>query len=138
MVETNPKEMSSNSLLLYEFKIAPKISADEFGDLFIECVEQTLTDLLGAKVREAVLDYFARYDPLTRADIPGHSRELSMLLDKTFGKGGITIEKCIIRRLYALLEWEYKETSNFNFSNQVEEARAYWKTSQEDVIRLNP
>jgi hypothetical protein len=56
-----------------------------------------------------------------------------MLLDKTFGKGGITIERHILRRLYAILEWEYKETSNFNFDFklQLEEARARWKTSQD-------
>lgn len=110
-----------------------KISADEFGHLFIECVEQTLTDLLGAKVREALLDYLARHDRLARADVPEHPRELSLLLDKTFGKGGITIERRIMRRLYAILEWEYKETSNFNFSNQLEEARARWKTSQDAI-----
>jgi hypothetical protein len=131
-LETDPKEMVA-SLSLYETRIAPKIGADEFGHLFIECVEQTLTDLLGAKVREALLDYLARHDRLARGDIPGHPRELSMLLDKTFGKGGITIERHIIRRLYAILEWEYKETSNFNFDFklQLEEARARWKTSQD-------
>ena len=131
MVETSPKEMGSNCSLLYEVQIAPKISTDEFGDLFVECVEKTLTDLLGANVREALLDYLARHDRLSRGDILGHPRELSVVLDKIFGKGGITIERCIIRRLYAILEWEYKETSNFNFANQLEEARARWKTSQD-------
>lgn len=129
-LEANLKEMCSNRLLLCELKLAPKTSADEFGDLFVECVEQTLTDLLGTKVREVLLDYFARHDRLAIGDIPGHPRELSMLFDKTFGKCGIMIEKCIMRRFYALLGWEYKEASNFNFSNQVEVARACWKTSQ--------
>jgi hypothetical protein len=129
MFEINPKEMVS-SLSLYETKIAPVISADKFNHLFIECVEETLTDLLGAKVREAVIDYLARHDRLARGDMPGHPRELSMLLEKFFGIGGITIERYIIRRLYAVLEWEYKGTSNVNFSNQLEEARARWKTSQ--------
>jgi hypothetical protein len=109
----------------------PKTSADEFGHFFIECVEQTLTDLLGAKVREALLDYLARHDRLSRGDILGHPRELSILLDKIFGKGGITIERHIMRRLYAILEWEYVETSNFNFSSQLAEARERWKTSQD-------
>jgi hypothetical protein len=131
MVETNPKETGPNRPSLEEIKTAQKIGAHKFGDLFIVCVEQTLSDLLGAKVREALLDYLARHDQLPRADIPGHPRELAMLLDKTFGKGGITIEKYIIRRFYASLEWEYKETSNFNFSNQVEEARDYWNTFQD-------
>jgi hypothetical protein len=131
MIKTKPKEIGPNSSSLYESKIASKISADEFGDLFVECVEQTLTDLLGMKVREDLLDYLARHNRLTRTDLPGHAGELSMLLDKTFGQGGITIEKYIIRRLHAILECENKETSNFNFSNQVEEARAYWKTSHD-------
>lgn len=108
----------------------PKIGAADFGSLFIECVEQTLTDLLGAKGREAVLDYLARNERLARGDIPRHARELSMLLGKTFGKGGIVIEKRIIKRLYALLEWEYKETSSFNFASQVNEAEARWKKSR--------
>ena len=109
-----------------------KISADEFGHLLVECVEQTLTDLLGPKVREGVLDYLARHDRVSRADIPGQPRELSMLLE-TFGKGAIVIEKHIIRRLYAILECEYKETSNFNFANRLEEVRACWKKSQDAI-----
>jgi hypothetical protein len=110
-----------------------KISADEFDHLLIESVEQTLTDLLGARVREALLDYLARHNRLARHDIPEHPRELSILLHKALDKGGIEIERCIMRRLYAILEWEYKETSNFNFANQVDEARASWKTSQDTI-----
>ena len=102
----------------------PKISAEEFGHLLIESVEQTLTDLLGTKAREALLDYLAREYRLARADIPRHPCELSRLLEKTFGKSGTRIEEYIMRRLYAFLEWEYKETSNFNFANQVEEAKS--------------
>jgi hypothetical protein len=128
--ETNPKEIASSSPL-DKTKIVTKSSVEEFDQLFIECIEQTLTDILGAKVREALLDYLARHDRLTRGDIPGHPRELSMVLDKTFGKGGTTIGRSILRRLYAILEWEYQETSNFNLSSQLEEARARWKTSQD-------
>jgi len=109
------------------------MSANEFGDLFIECVEQTLTDLLGTKAREAVLDYLARQKRLTRGNIQDHPRELSILLDRTFGKAGITIERSIVRRLYATLEWEWKETSNFDFSSQVDEARA--RTMSQNSVR---
>jgi hypothetical protein len=131
MIEKNSMETGSNRSSLYESNNPPKTSTDAFGVLLIECVEHTLTDLLGAKVREALLDYMARQDGLTRADIPGHPRELSMMLDNVCGTGGITIEKYIIRKLYAILKLEYKETSNFNFSNQVEEARACWKASRD-------
>lgn len=111
----------------------PKIRETEFDHLLVECVEQSLTDLLGWKVREALLDYLARHDRLARAEIPEHPRELSMLLHKTLDKGGIEIERCIMRRLHAILEWEYKETPNFNFANQVIEAKARWKTSQDTL-----
>jgi len=105
-------------------KTNPKISADEFDLLLIESVEQTLTDLFGTKTREALLDYLARHDRLGRADIPGHPRELSRMLEENFGKSSISIEEYIMRRLYSLLELEYKETSDFNFANKVEEAKA--------------
>jgi hypothetical protein len=120
-----------------KLKTNPKISADEFGHLLIESVEETLTDLLGAKAREALLDYLAREDRLARAEIPLHPSELSRLLEETFGKSGIRIEQYIMRRLYAFLEWEYKETSNFNFANQVKEARASWKTSQDTIANYS-
>ena len=107
----------------------PESSVDEFGHLFIECAEQTLTDLVGARVREGLLDYLARHARLARAELLEHPRELSMLLERSLDRGGIEIEKCIMRNLYAVLEWEYKEPSNFNFVNQVEEARARWKTT---------
>jgi len=109
--------------------------ADEFEHLFSECVEQTLTDLLGAKVREALLDLLERHDRVGRNDMLGHPREVSMLLHEMFGKAGITIERCIIRRLYASLKSEYKGTSdlNFDFKLQLEEARACWEKSHNAI-----
>jgi len=111
------------------FETNPWEDRDEFGHLFVECVEDTLTDLLGARVREGLLDYMARHSRLSRAELPDHPIELSKLLKKSLDRGGIEIEKCIMRRLYAVLKWTYKESSDFNFANQVEEARAHWKTA---------
>jgi len=102
---------------------------DEFSYLFSECVEDTLTDLLGSRVREGLLDYMERQARLDRADLLEHPSELSKLLRETVESGGIEIEKCIMRRLYTALGWNFKESSNFNFPDQVEEARAHWKTA---------
>jgi hypothetical protein len=129
-------KMSTRTLLSPVLEVAsgkletnPESSVDEFGHLFVECVEQTLTDLVGARVREGLLDYMARHARLARAEMLEHPRELSVLLEKSLDIAGIVIERCIMRNLYAVLGWEYKETSNFNFANQVEEARARWKTA---------
>ena len=105
-------------------------NSEEFEDLFTECVEAALTDLLGSKAREALLDYFERQGRFARDDILAHSREVTMLLRKAFGTGGITVERCIITRLYAALNWEYNPTSQFDFKAQLEEARRRWDASR--------
>jgi len=107
----------------------PRVNTDKFSHLFVECVEDVLTDLLGARVREGLLDYMARYARLARTDLLEHPSELSKLLEKSLDRGGIEVEKCIMRRLCAILEWKYEEPSNFNFADQVEEARGNWKTA---------
>jgi len=105
-------------------------SLEEFEDLFNECVGQTLTDLVGSKGREALLDYFERHGRFGRDEILGHSGEFTILLSKAFGIGGITVERCIIMRLYSALNWDYKRTSQFDFKAQLEEARRRWEASR--------
>jgi len=111
------------------FETNPWEDRDEFGHLFVDCVEDTLTDLLGARVREGLLDHLAREARLARTDLLEQPSELSRLLKRCLGRGGVETEKCIMRRLYSVLKWSYKESSDFNFANQVEEARAHWKTA---------
>ena len=133
MIETDPKGRDCNSRTVCETKTAWKINANKFGkfdNLLIECIVQTLDDLLGATVRDGLLNYLDRHGEFTRADMFEDPHQLSMLIEKTFGKGGIPVERHIIKRLCASLEWEYRESSNFNFSDQVEEARKYWRASQ--------
>jgi hypothetical protein len=105
-------------------------SKDEFEHLFNECVEEALTDLLGPKVREALLDHLERHDRFARDDLSGHPHQLASLLEKTFGKGGVTIGKYVIRKLHASLDWEYYENSHFDFELQLEKARTRWEKSQ--------
>ena len=108
-------------------------SKDEFEHLFDECVEQALTDLLGPKVREALLDYLERHDRIARDDLLTHPQELTTLLERTFGKGATTIAKYIIRKLHATLDWEHYENSHFDFRLQLEKARTRWERSQHTI-----
>ena len=106
---------------------------DEFEHLYNECVEQALTDLLGPKVREALLDYLERHDRFARDDLVAHPHALTTLLERTFGKGAITIEKYIIRKLHASMDWEYYENSHFDFRLQLEKARTRWERAQHTI-----
>jgi hypothetical protein len=82
-----------------------KTGVPSFDDLLLDSIEQSLTELLGIKVREAVFGHLARNSLLTRSDVSRNPAKLSTLLRKVFGRGQITIEKHIVRRLYAHLHW---------------------------------
>jgi predicted house-cleaning noncanonical NTP pyrophosphatase (MazG superfamily) len=105
---------------------------DEFERLFLECLQDALTDLLGVKGREALLDYLEREHRLARSEILSHQRELSVALANTFGIGAMSIEKCIIRRVYAMLNWNFNAASHFDFGLQLEDARKRWRESHHD------
>jgi hypothetical protein len=104
--------------------------SEEFEDLFNECLEEALTDLIGRKGCETLLDYFERQGRVAKDDILAHPEELTMLLNKAFGTGGLTVERCVVTRLYSALNWDYKPASQFDFKAQLEEVRRRWETSR--------
>lgn len=108
-------------------KLEPKTDVPSFDDLLLDSIEQSLTELLGTKVREAVFDYLARVSLLARSDVSRNPAKLSTLLGRVFGRGEITIEKRIVRRLYTDLHWQYQDSLNFDFQTQVEVARRSWE-----------
>ena len=97
----------------------------KFEDLFADCVEQGLTDLLGVGVREALLDYLARHDRIAREDIARHPREFSEMLETALGEASVRIERYIIRKLCATLNRKFDVTEHFDFGFQIHEARRF-------------
>lgn len=98
-------------------------SGNTLDALLFECIDETLTDLLGRLTKEAIYDYLERNCSLARNEIPGHLDDFFNLLEKTFGKGSKTIGKVIARKLYAKLEWEFEEIPNFGFVDYLERIR---------------
>jgi hypothetical protein len=88
-----------------------------------ESIDEALTDLLGSRTREAVYDYLERNCSLARNEIPNRLDAFFKLLNETFGKGGSTIGKVIVKKLYAKLGWEFVEIQSYGLMDYVETVR---------------
>ena len=67
--------------------------------LLLESLDQVLDDLLGKTVREAFYDHLERKYYIGREDVPKRLGDFLLILERTFGKSGKTIERTIARRL---------------------------------------
>ena len=95
-----------------------------FDAMFLECLDEVLTELLGAKVVRAVYETWLRSLSLARNDIPMHQDRFLAALEVTFGKAGNTIAKAVLRRAFTKLGWKLEEMSDFTYPNYVELMRA--------------
>jgi hypothetical protein len=71
--------------------------------LLLESLDDVLDDLLGKQVREVFYDHMERNYYIGREDIPKRLGDFLLILERTFGKSGKTIERTLARRLCAKL-----------------------------------
>ncbi len=96
-------EKSVPSLL--ELLTSRGVSADkkDINRLLLEALDEVLDDLLGKRVREAFYDHLERNYYIGREEIPNRLGDFLLILERTFGKSGKTIERTISRRLCSKL-----------------------------------
>jgi hypothetical protein len=99
-------EQIGNVSSLRELFYSKGVSSDkkDINRLLLETLDDVLDDLLGKKVREAFYDHMERTYYIGRANIPERLGDFILILERTFGKGGKTIERSIARRLCTKLE----------------------------------
>jgi hypothetical protein len=100
----------------------------------VDSIDTALTDLLGARTREAVYDGLARELSLAREDIPAHLNEFREALRTAFGDAASTIESFIARRLYATLRWQFIDVAGFGLNEHF----ALVKGIAERAKKMNP
>lgn len=71
--------------------------------LLLESLDEVLADLLGKQVRETFYDFLERNYYIGREDIPRRLGDFLLILERTFGKSGKTIERTLAKRLCAKL-----------------------------------
>ena len=107
-----------------ETSLPQTANAKTLSDTLSESVDEVLADLLGRKIGQAVYDYLARNCSLAKEDIPENMEKFFEVTEEAFGKGSRTIAKCIVRRLFKKLEWEFEDISGFEFQDYLEMAKA--------------
>lgn len=101
----------------------PGANKGTLDDLILESIDETLKDLLGGRIREAIYDHLVRNASLSREKIVRHLNVFFELLERTFGKGSEVIGKVIIKKLYSKLEWEFAEIIGFKFEDYMQAIR---------------
>jgi hypothetical protein len=71
--------------------------------LLLQSLDEVIDDLLGKRVRVTFYDYMERNYYFGRDDIPQHLGDFLLVLERTFGKSGKTIERAIAKRLCSKL-----------------------------------
>ena len=93
-----------NSLLQIITSKGVTVDKKDIDRLLLESLDEVLDDLLGKRVRESFYDHLERTYYIGREDVPKRLGDFILILERTFGKSGKTIERTLARRLCAKLD----------------------------------
>lgn len=95
----------SNEVSLLEVIKSEGVTVDkkDVHRLLLESLDEVLTDVLSKEVKDAFYDHLERNYYFVE-DILKRLGDFLLILERTFGKGGKTIERSIARRLCAKLD----------------------------------
>lgn len=92
--------LTTRATLLYKVSLAKRHRTD-FNDLLIASVEETISEILGARVTGAFWYHYQAFLGITREEMPYRLETLFQTLKGTFGVGGETLGRSIVRKLYS-------------------------------------
>ena len=95
----------------------------KFDMMLLECVDESLADLLSPKVRDATYIVMERTYSIQRNEIPGKANQFGSCLEQVFGVAGKTIGRTIAKRLYSKLGLEFFEKPGYEFHDYIRAAR---------------
>jgi len=111
-IDGRPKKVRSlyrqDSTSLLEEIVGKGVTLDKKDNdrLLLQSLDEVIDDLLGKHVRVVFYDYMERNYYFGRDDIPQHLGDFLLVLERTFGKSGKTIERAIAKRLCTKLSQE--------------------------------
>ena len=78
--------------------------AKEFRSFLLKRFEDTISDILGEKTKNALLDRLEKSTGLKRDELIGQTVMLSHSLEEIFGESALILEKMIAKRIYSRLD----------------------------------
>ncbi len=113
---------SSNSVTVDS--VARFLNPKTLDGLIADSIDHVLSDVLGRKAKEAIYDYIERNYSVAREDIPKNIEPFLTLMEEVFGRGSKTIARCIMKRVWQRLGWEFTDIPGFEFLDYLDAARA--------------
>lgn len=99
--------------------------SDAFAALLSDSIDESLTDLLGIRAREAVYDFMEREYSVARNELAQHLDQLFHLFANTFGAAGRkVIGRAFAKKVYSKLEWEFVPMADFEFADYIDAIKA--------------
>jgi hypothetical protein len=94
----------------------------EFGEVLLESIDDSLL-ILGEEPKNAVYQYLSTIQSLEKKDIPDHLEDFQSGLKSALGGAARVVERLILRKLFQKIGSTFKESSEYEFAEHVNEAR---------------
>jgi len=94
-----------------------------FDDLLLESVDEVFTGLLGEHTKEAIYIYLESKYYLKRDQIPSQPDRFLTALCEMSGKGGRTMGRAMMKRLFEKLGWQFHDIEGFEPIDYLEAAK---------------
>jgi hypothetical protein len=99
--------------------------------LLLEAIDQVLADLLGTSSREIIYNYLERNCSMSRREVPERLVDFCHVLETTFGRGAVTIERTITRKFYSKLGRKFIDYPGYTLVEYVKWSKSHSHKSQD-------
>lgn len=97
----------------------------DLNDLICSAIDDTIIEVLGRKVLDALYQVLETKYSVTREELPYRTETVYNILETTFGVfGAKTLGTCIARKLYAKLGFQFHDHDGYSLLDYVEAAKA--------------
>lgn len=95
------------------------------ANLVSDSIDETLTDLLGSRTREAVYGYLQREYSITRNELADYPDQLFTIFERNFGvPAKRVIGRAIARKVYTKLDLKFQPVPHFEFADYMDKVKA--------------
>ncbi len=102
----------------------------QFGEVLLESIDDSL-QILGEEPKNAVYQYLSTIQSLEKNDIPDRLEDFQSGLKSALGGAARVVERLILRKLFQKIGSTFKETSEYEFAEHVNEARRRFEGSKQ-------
>ena len=95
----------------------------DFNETLIESIDETITDLIGRVVIDALYVHLQKNYSISRDEVPYRLDVLLAILKRLFGESSLTLSKAIAKRFYFKLGLEFTDNPNHTLLEYVDEAK---------------